>query len=75
LEQGRDDELNEAKEPEIYDYAIVALGDRVQVGADDGGGEGTVIGICDGALSVLLDDGRTVTATTYRIIKKESRKL
>jgi hypothetical protein len=49
---------------------LVELGDRVELtdhSACDGGGQGVVIDICDGALCVLLDDGRLVT--THSILK------
>jgi hypothetical protein len=41
------------------------VGDHVD--ACYGGGEGIVIDICDGALSVLLDDGRTVTTHSIKV--------
>jgi hypothetical protein len=54
---------------------FVELADRVEltdhIDADHGGGEGTVTDICDGALSVLLDGGRTVT--TYSVLKSRGR--
>ena len=50
---------------------LVEVGDRVEladhIDACYGDGEGIVIDICDGALSVLLDDGRMVT--THSILK------
>jgi hypothetical protein len=48
-----------------YRTALVELGDRVEL--TDHVGECTVVDMCDGALSVLLDDGRTVT--THSILK------